>query len=55
MIENVLRFAFHGLKHRGINNNEDQSAGVRVTDAMRQLYDHPVPAVIVAVRPKRKG
>ncbi|MBH1633684.1 integrase [Stenotrophomonas maltophilia] len=55
VIEKGQRFALHGLKHRGITDSEDNSAGGHVTEAMRQLYDHSVPVVKAAVKPKKKG
>ena len=55
VIEKDQRFALHGLKHRGITDSEDKSAGGHVTEAMRQLYDHSVPVVRAAVKPKKKG
>jgi len=53
VIEKEQRFALHGLKHRGITDNEDKAAGGHVTEAMRQLYDHSVLVVRAAVKPKR--
>ncbi|ENB4169113.1 hypothetical protein JY412_19640 [Stenotrophomonas maltophilia] len=55
VIEKDQRFALHGLEHRGITDSEDKSAGGHVTEAMRQLYDHSVPVVKAAVKPKKKG
>ncbi len=55
VIEKDQRFALHGLKHRGITDSENKSAGGHVTEAMRQLYDHSVPEVSAAVKPKKKG
>lgn len=53
VIEKDQRFALHGLKHLGITDSEDKGAGGRVTEAMRQLYDHSVPVVKAAVKPKK--
>ncbi|HHA2735544.1 MULTISPECIES: integrase [Stenotrophomonas] len=53
VIEKGQRFALHGLKHRGITDSEDKGAGGHVTEAMRQLYDHSVPVVKAAVKPKK--
>ncbi len=53
VIEKDQRFALHGLKHRGITDSEDKAAGGHVTEAMRQLYDHSVPVVRAAVKPKK--
>lgn len=55
VIEKERRFALHGLKHRGITDSEDKSAGGHVTEAMRQLYDHPIPVVRAAVKTKKKS
>lgn len=54
VIEKDQRFALHGLKHRGITDSEDKSAGGHVTEAMCQLYDHSVPEVSAAVKPKKR-
>jgi hypothetical protein len=43
------------LKHRGITDTEDKSAGGHVSEAMRQLYGHSVPVVKAPVKPKKKG
>ncbi len=53
VVEKDRRFALHGLKHRGIKDSEDKAAGGHVTEAMRQLYDHSVPVVKAAVKPKK--
>lgn len=53
IIDRESRFAPHSLKHRGITDSEDKSAGGHVTEAMRQLYDHSVPVVKAAVKPKK--
>ncbi len=53
VIDKDQRFALHGLKHRGITDSEDKGAGGHVTEAMRQLYDHSVPVVRAAVKPKK--
>jgi len=45
VISDAQRFALHGLKHRGITDSDDKSAGGHRTEAMRQLYDHEVPVV----------
>lgn len=45
VIDEAERFALHGLKHRGITDGENKSAGGHVTEAMRQHYDHEVPVV----------
>lgn len=37
------RFSIHGLKHRGITDTSDKTAGGHKTEAMRQRYDHEVP------------
>ena len=38
------RFSIHGLKHRGITDSADKRAGGHRTEAMRQRYDHELPA-----------
>lgn len=53
IIDKGERFALHGLKHRGITDSEDKASGGHVTEAMRQLYDHSVPVVKAAVKPKK--
>lgn len=53
IIDRESRFALHGLKHRGITDSEDKASGGHVTEAMRQLYDHSVPVVKAAVKPKK--
>lgn len=45
VITDAQRFALHGLKHRGITDSDDKSAGGHRTEAMRQRYDHEVPVV----------
>lgn len=55
VIEEEQRFALHGLKHRGITDSDDKSAGGHVTEAMRQMYDRSVPVVRAAVNPQKKG
>ena len=45
VITDAQRFALHGLKHRGITDSDDNSAGGHRTEAMRQRYDHEVPVV----------
>lgn len=55
VIEDGQRFALHGLKHRGITDSEDKASGGHRSEAMRQLYDHAVPVVKAAVKPKKKG
>lgn len=54
IIDQESRFALHGLKHRGITDSEDKASGGHVTEAMRQLYDHSVPVVKAAVKPKKE-
>ncbi|MEN4954915.1 hypothetical protein [Stenotrophomonas indicatrix] len=55
IIDQESRFSLHGLKHRGITDSEDKASGGHMTEAMRQLYDHSVPVVSAAVKPKKKG
>ncbi len=38
-------FTTHGLKHRGITDSEDKSAGGHKSEQMRHRYDHSVPVV----------
>lgn len=52
VIEPDQRFALHGLKHRGITDSDDKASGGHRSEAMRQLYDHAVPTVKPAVKPK---
>lgn len=54
IIDKESRFALHGLKHRDITDSEDKASGGHVTEAMRQLYDHSVPVVKAAVKPKKR-
>ncbi|MBA0434111.1 hypothetical protein D7Y55_05780 [Stenotrophomonas maltophilia] len=53
LIERNQPFALDGLIHRGIGDSEDKGSDGHVTEAMRQLYDHSVPAVEVAVKLKK--
>lgn len=53
IIDKESRFALHSLKHRGITDSGDKASGGHVTDAMRQLYDHSMPVVTAAVKPKK--
>lgn len=53
VIEPGQRFALHGLKHRGITDSDDKASGGHRSEAMRQLYDHAIPVVQAAVKPKQ--
>ena len=53
IIDRESRFALHSLKHRGITDSGDKASGGQMTEAMRQLYDHSVPVVKAAVKPKK--
>lgn len=45
------RFKAHGLKHRGITDSTDKSAGGHKTPRMQQHYDHSLPVVDPAADP----
>lgn len=53
IIDRKSRFALHSLKHRGITDSGDKACGGHMTEAMRQLYDHSLPVVKAAVKPKK--
>ena len=38
-------FTAHGLKHRGITDSADKSAGGHKSEQMRHRYDHSLPVV----------
>lgn len=42
------RFTLHGLKHRGITDSADKTAGGHRTEAMRRKYDHSIALVKAA-------
>lgn len=46
------RFGLHGLKHRGITDSVDKSAGGHVTQSMKDRYDHSVPVVEPPAEPQ---
>lgn len=48
VITSAERFTLHGLKHRGITDSADKSAGGHKSESMRQRYDHSVPLVDAA-------
>lgn len=47
------RFTLHGLKHRGITDSDDKTAGGHVDPSMIKRYDHEVPVVEPAGKKRR--
>jgi integrase len=45
------RFTAHGLKHRGITDSADKTAGGHKSEQMRHRYDHSLPIVDPAADP----
>ena len=55
IITSEQRFTLHGIKHRGITDSKDKTAGGHRSESMRQRYDHEVPLVESAILPEFSG
>lgn len=55
VITSEQRFTLHGIKHRGITDSRDKTAGGHRSESMRQRYDHEIPLVEPAIFPEFSG